>query len=87
VGPINPSGPAEVVGRIVAGAAAEVSKVVRPAAAAALATSFGFPLILMVIVIGFLVIQPRLDYRDPKLRGASQKESETVMTFEEEAAL
>ena len=76
-----------MVRQLVGGAAAEVSKVVKPAAAAALATSFSFPLILMFIVIGFLVIQPRLDSRDPKLRAAAQNKAETTLTFEDEAEL
>jgi hypothetical protein len=62
----------------------QAALIVKPAAAAAVASSFAFPLILMVIVLFFLVIQPRIDGRDPKLRNAPRTTSETLVPFEEE---
>jgi hypothetical protein len=59
--------------------------IVQPAAA--VATSFAFPLLLMLIVLFFLVVQPRMDGRDPKLRAAPHGATETVVLFEEEEAL
>jgi hypothetical protein len=64
-----------------------VSSVVRPAAAAAVAASFAFPLLLMAIVLFFLVVQPRMDGRDPKLRAAPRTATEGLIEFEEESAL
>ena len=65
-------------------AADQAALIVKPAAAAAVASSFAFPLILMVVVLFFLVIQPRMDGRDPKLRNAPRTTSETLVPFEEE---
>ena len=71
-----------MLGGIVSFAADQVSNVVRPAAAAAVATSFGFPLALMMVVLGYLVIQGRIDDRDPKLRSAPQSPLETIVPYE-----
>jgi hypothetical protein len=60
---------------------------VKPEAAAAVATTFSFPLGLMVAVLGYLVAQGRVDQRDPKLRAAPQSTADTVVPFEEEAQL
>jgi hypothetical protein len=65
----------------------QVSKVVRPEVAAAVATTFGFPLALMAAVLAFLAVQSRLDVRDPKLRVAPQTLADTVLPFREEADL
>lgn len=65
-------------------AADQVSNVIRPAAAAAVATSFGFPMALMLAVLGYLVVQGRVDSRDPKLRTAPQSSLETIVPYEEE---
>jgi hypothetical protein len=65
----------------------QVSVVVRPAAAAAVASSFTFPLLLMLAVLLFLAIQARLDRRDPKLRNAPRTTAETFLPFEDEAQL
>jgi hypothetical protein len=64
-----------------------VSAVVKPAAAASVANTFSFPLALMVIVILFLVVQPRVDRRDPKLRAQSTASDEREIGFEEEDQL
>jgi hypothetical protein len=60
---------------------------VKPAAAAAVATTFGFPLALMAAVALYLAAQWRVDLRDPKLRAAPQTAAETVVPFEEEERL
>jgi hypothetical protein len=65
----------------------QASIVVKPLAAAAVASSFAFPLLLMVIVVFFLVVQPRMDGRDPKLRAAPRSASESLVPFEEEISL
>ena len=65
----------------------QAAMIVKPAAAAAVASSFAFPLILMLAVLFFLVVQPRMDGRDPKLRNAPRTTSETLVQFEEDGAL
>ena len=57
---------------------------VRPAAAAAVATTFGFPLALMIAVLLFLLVQSLLDARDPKLRRRPSNGRDTVVKFQEE---
>ncbi|HYC06368.1 MAG TPA: hypothetical protein VEG29_00455 [Candidatus Binatia bacterium] len=64
-----------------------VSSVVKPAAAAAVATTFSFPLALMLAVLLFLLCQSFLDRRDPKLRAAPGSRTETTVPFEEEEKL
>jgi hypothetical protein len=68
-------------------AADQAAVIVKPAAAAAVASSFAFPLLLMLIVLFFLVVQPRMDGRDPKLRNAPRSTGENLVQFEEEGAL
>jgi hypothetical protein len=51
------------------------------------ASSFAFPLLLMLIVVFFLVVQPRMDGRDPKLRNAPRTGRETLVQFEEDGVL
>lgn len=65
----------------------QVSSVVKPGAAATVATTFGFPLALMILVLLFLLVQSRLDHRDPKLRAAPQHAAELMLPFEDEAEL
>lgn len=64
-----------------------VSAAVRPEAAAQVATTFGFPLALMIAVIIFLIVQDRVDRRDPKLRSAPRTYFDTVVRFREESEL
>jgi len=64
-----------------------VGSVVKPAAAAAVATTFSFPLALMLAVLIFLLGQSFLDRRDPKLRAAPDSTAETSVPFEEEEKL
>ena len=40
--------------------------------------------VIVAAVVFFLVIQPRMDGRDPKLRNAPRTTSETLVPFEEE---
>ena len=62
----------------------QVKSTVKPAAVAALAQTFTFPLALAVLVLLFLLIQSRLDGRDPKLRYAPRSAGEAFIEFEEE---
>ncbi len=67
--------------------AGQVEAAVKPAAVAAVATTFGFPIALMVAVLLFLLIQGRLDGRDPKLRAAPLTAADTTVAFIDEEAL
>ena len=60
---------------------------VKPEAAGAVAQTFGFPLALMLAVLLFLLIQSRMDERDPKLRRAPLTKAETTIQFVNEADL
>jgi len=64
-----------------------VSQAVRPEAAAQVATTFGFPLALMLAVVLFLIVQDRVDRRDPKLHEAPSTHFDTVVRFQEEHEL
>jgi hypothetical protein len=72
---------------LVNGVADQVSQSVKPAAAVAVAATFGFPLLLMFAVLLYLVVQTRLDGRDPKLRAAPLTVADTLIPFREEDAL
>jgi hypothetical protein len=85
VGP-DVEGPAGIFNRVLHAAAEQVAIVVKPAAAAAVAVGFTFPLALMVLVLLFLIVQPRMDRRDPKLRTA-RGAGDTVVPFEVEEKL
>jgi hypothetical protein len=71
----------------VQGAVAGAADIVKPGAAVVVATGFGFPLGLSLVVLVFLFIQSRLDHRDPKLRAAPASGSETTVAFEDEELL
>ena len=73
----------DVAGNVATG----VQTMVKPTAAAAVATTFSFPLALMVVVLLFLVVQPRLDRLDPKLRTAPGSNADAMLGFEDEDAL
>jgi hypothetical protein len=64
-----------------------VSNVVKPEAAAVVAATFGFPLLLNVAVGLFLLVQGWVDARDPKLRVAPRTATETVVAFQDEEHL
>jgi hypothetical protein len=83
----RPTESSNLVDVVLEEAATQVSIVVKPAAAAAVATTFGFPLALMAAVALYLAAQWRVDVRDPKLRAAPQTAAETVVPFEEEERL
>jgi hypothetical protein len=82
--PTNASGPQDVIPNFVMGAVEGLSRVVQPEAAVVVATSFGFPLLLMLAVIGFLLVQGYLDRRDPKLRMAPASSNELIVPFTED---
>jgi hypothetical protein len=85
--PNRHGGPADFFSGLVASVADRVGPTVQPAAAAAVATAFGFPLALMLAVLAFLVIQSRLDGRDPKLRSAPLTSADTIVPFANEVDL
>ncbi len=85
--PLKGLDPAAFAGGVIHEAAVRISTVVKPAAAAAVATTFSFPLILMLAVLLFLVLQRRLDDRDPKLRAAPRSTAEALLEFEDEDRL
>jgi hypothetical protein len=65
----------------------DVTTVVKPAAAVSVASTFSFPLVLMVFVLLFLFVQPHVDRRDPKLRARRSASVETNLGFQEEDQL
>ena len=71
----------------VAGFAEQLRWTIKPAAAAAVASNFGFPLILMILVVIFLLVQSRLDARDPKLRVAPLTPADSLVAFRDEDEL
>jgi hypothetical protein len=75
------------VGHVLSLAGGQASRVVQPGAAAAVATTFGFPLILTLAVLAFVLIQGWIDARDPKLRYAPQTLADTIIRFREENEL
>ncbi len=76
--------PVGFVGGIVLRVADQVAASVQPAAVQAVATTFTFPLGLMLAVVLFLFVQHRLDRRDPKLRNGPAAGTEIVIPFVEE---
>jgi hypothetical protein len=82
--PANPSGDGSGIDGIVGRFAEQLGASLKPAVAAAIATNFGFPLILMIAVLLFILIQSRLDDRDPKLRVAPLPAAEMVVPFLDE---
>jgi hypothetical protein len=76
-----------VVGGVLAAAVEQVATVVKPEAAALVATAFSFPLLLMVAVVCFLIGQGRVDARDPKLRAAPRTPKDMVLSFRDEEEL
>ena len=82
-----PFGPQAFVGAVVSEVMNGVRTAVKPEAASAVAQTFGFPLVLMIAVLGFLIIQGRMDDRDPKLRRAPLTAAESTVLFADEADL
>jgi hypothetical protein len=82
----SPSAEPGFVETVVDGVAEQIQATVKPAAAGAVASTFGFPLILMAAVVLFLVAQSRMD-RDPKLRLAPLTAADSSVAFVEEDEL
>ncbi|HEX5823528.1 MAG TPA: hypothetical protein VFY18_03620 [Candidatus Limnocylindrales bacterium] len=78
-------GPGDLVSSFVATVVERFGPSVTPAVA--VAASFGFPLALMLAVLLFLIIQSRLDDRDPKLRAAPLTSADTFLPFADEGDL
>lgn len=74
-------GPGDLLGAFFGDVAERVAPAVVPAAAAAIAQTFGFPIALTLAVLLFLVIQSRFDGRDPKLRAAPLTTADTYLPF------
>jgi hypothetical protein len=53
----------------------------------AVATTFGFPLLLTLAVLIFLIVQGRVDAQDPKLRNAPLTGAEATVFFGNEVEL
>ena len=79
--------PALIADTVIAEAAVRVGTVVKPAAAAAVASTFSFPLTLMIAVLLFLLVQRHMDARDPKLRAAPRTTAEALLEFQDEDGL
>lgn len=69
---------------VIRSVADQIAPTVKPAVVAAMASTLGFPLALMLAVLLFLVVQSRIDHRDPKLRAAPLTASETVLPYADE---
>ena len=86
-GPGSQGGPGANPTEQVFGAVKPSSSVFQPALVAEVASTFSFPLILMLLVILFLIVQGRLDRRDPKLAQAGRNSPEVIASFEMEEEL
>jgi hypothetical protein len=73
-----------IVTALVASAADSAGRVISTDAAVAVASGFGFPIALALLVLLFLVIQPRVDKRDPKLASAPHGLTDTLVAFEDD---
>lgn len=73
------------MGTVLSEVVKSVKAAVKTEAASAVAQTFGFPLALMLAVLIFLLIQSRMDERDPKLRRAPLTAAETTVLFLNEA--
>ena len=91
--PAPPSSPAattvepdagNVLSAVLGAVGERVRTTVKPAVVAAIASTFTFPLALAILVVLYLLVQARLDGRDPKLRYAPTSAGETYVAFEEE---
>ncbi len=79
--------PQAFLGAVVTEVVKSVSSAVKTEAATAVAQTFGFPIALMLAVFLFLLMQGRMDERDPKLRRAPLTGAETTVLFVDEADL
>jgi hypothetical protein len=78
--------PVDVVLGAILGATRDAAGAIRPEVAVAVATTFGFPLALALLVLLFLLVQSRLDDRDPKLRAAARSQGHLLVGFEDDAS-
>ena len=85
--PVAGFDPGTVAGVVFSEAMVRVATVVKPKAAAAVATTFSFPLILMLAVLLFLLGQHVLDARDPKMRAMPRSAADAVLEFQDEERL
>ena len=76
----NEGGLADVLNAVVD----QVAATLKPGVVAVVASTFTFPILLALLVLLFLLVQHRLDERDPKLRHAPSSAFETYIAFEEE---
>ncbi len=79
--------PQAFLGAVVTEVVKSVGSAVKTEAATAVAQTFGFPIALMLAVFAFLLMQGRMDERDPKLRRAPLTGAETTVLFVDEADL
>jgi hypothetical protein len=84
VSPSVERGPVETVLEAILGVVLDATGAIRPEAAIAVATTFGFPLALALLVLLFLLVQSRLDDRDPKLRTAVRSQGDLLVGFEDD---
>jgi hypothetical protein len=85
--PVAPEVVAEtdnLLGEIWTATTDSIGRAVSPEAAAQVAKTFSFPLALMLAVLLFLIVQGRVDRRDPKLRAAPMTFLDTMVRFTEE---
>jgi hypothetical protein len=85
--PVAPSVAGEtdnILGQIWTATTDSIGRAVSPEAAAQVAKTFSFPLALMLAVLLFLIVQGRVDRRDPKLRAAPMTFLDTMVRFREE---
>ena len=85
--PVAGFDPGSVADAVFSEAIIRVATVVKPKAAAAVATTFSFPLILMLAVLLFLLGQHVLDARDPKMRAIPRSAADGVLEFQDEEHL
>ena len=78
--------PLEVIQSLISDTVGQAARAIPPAVGTAV-TTFGFPLGLVLAILAFLLIQNRLDRRDPKLRTAALTEADTLLPFEGEDEL
>ena len=83
----RPAGLDSIVGGFLDTVVTTVATTVQPEAAAAVASTFTFPLLLMLLVLVYLVVESRVDARDPKLRAAPLTSADNRVTFADEDAL
>lgn len=76
--------PRAAIGALILGVEERVREAMKPAAVAAVATTFTFPIALMAVVLLFLLVQGRLDGRDPKFRSAPLTSADTMVDFTDE---